>query len=329
MKAPRRLLVIKLSSLGDLFHALPAVRALKEFGVEEVHWVTQPEYCELLSCFDDVDLAIPFPRKNFASKGVAFFKKLRLERYDAVIDFQGLFKSAGVACAARSKMSVGPSFLKEAPPWIYTQVAKSRGLQHAADTCMDSAVTLGADGESLQFPVSFPAEQRKGLSSKRVGLAPYSRWPAKNWPLSAFGELANELIQQAGVEIILIGGPADRPALEELKGQIEGPVTNTAGELSLIALGSAIASLDLLITNDSGPMHIADALGTPLVALFGPTDPDRTGPYQQREFVIRPRFEPGKEPEHRAYRDPDASIIERITVSEVYTLAVKRLDEAK
>ena len=284
-----RILVIKMSSLGDLFHALPAVRALKAGLHATVDWVVQPEYTELARCFTDVDRVIVFPRRGFWKGLAGFARTLREREYDLVIDLQGLAKSAFVARLARGRRRIGPSFHREGAHLLYGEVAGVRNKErHAVEEVLDVVRHLGLEAHAPVFPVSFP---KKTLvePSPRVALVPCSRWITKNWPAERFAEVGLELRKLAGATIFLIGSKADVEACRGIESRIGRDVVNTAGATSLAEMGSLLQEMDLVITVDSGPMHVAAAVGRPVLALFGATDPKRTGPYgSQHRILVSP-----------------------------------------
>ena len=281
-----RILVIKLSSLGDLFHALPAVHRLRLGLQAPVDWVTQPEYVDLVKCFTDVERVIAFPRRDFIRRAPGFLRELRRERYGHIIDLQGLLKSALVARLARGTERIGPSFHREGAGFAYTQVAGARDRQrHAVNEGMDVLRLLGLPDSPAEFPVRFPkapiAEARP-----RVGVVPVSRWTTKNWPAASFASVARTLQSRARASLFLIGGSDSVDACAEITARLDRPPVNSAGRLSLVETGSLIAGLDLLIANDSGPMHMAAALGVPVLSVFGATDPRRTGPFGAGHEVV-------------------------------------------
>lgn len=284
-----RILVVKMSSLGDLFHALPAVRELKTGLRATVDWVVQPEYADLAKCFTDVDRVLVFPRRGFW-KGIAgFVRTLREREYDLIIDLQGLMKSALVARLARGRRRIGPSFHREGAHVFYTEVAGPRNKErHAVDEVLDVVRHLGLEVHAPAFPVVFP---KKTLveRSPRVALVPCSRWVTKNWPAERFAELGFELRKRAGATIFLVGGKADVDTCRRIESRLSRDVVNTAGTTSLADMGSLLQEMDLVITVDSGPMHVAAAVGRPVLALFGATDPKRTGPHgSQHRIIVSP-----------------------------------------
>ncbi|HMP76664.1 MAG TPA: glycosyltransferase family 9 protein [Kiritimatiellia bacterium] len=282
-----RILVIKLSSLGDLFHALPAVHRIHRHTGAVIDWVCHDIYVDLVRHFGPVHRVIGFPRRSFAKRGRDFLRMLREEEYDLALDFQGLLKSAFVTRAARAGRRVGPSFSREGSRFFYDEVSgPTNKNRHAVDECLDTARLLGCGDQPVEFPIEFPVFPLD-LPRPRIGLLPCSRRAEKNWPVARFAEVARALRARASASLLVLGGPADAGPCAALTAAIGEGAHNWCGRTSMIELGGLIRELDLLITVDSGPMHVAAAVGTPTVAVFGPTDPVRTGPYGPAHRVIR------------------------------------------
>lgn len=281
-----KILIIKMSSLGDLFHALPTVHNLKQLTGASIDWVTQPEYTELVGCFNDVTRVIPFPRRHLWSKSLEFLRALRQERYDYIIDLQGLLKSAVVGLGARGGKTIGPSYNREGSKYLYSAVAGQKNKErHAVDEALDVVRYLGLEVLPPAFPVSFPtcviAEKHP-----RIALVPCSRWPTKNWPAERFIELGQRLQKQLAASLFIVGGKADQATCNQIQAGLTDKAINTCGKSSLVELGSLLQEMDLVITVDSGPMHMAAALNRPVLAIFGSTNPLRTGPYGHGHRVI-------------------------------------------
>jgi len=283
------ILVVKLSSLGDLFHALPAVHNLKVGLGAEIDWVTQREYSELVSCFDDVRRVIPFTRRGPSRKPLSFLKALRAERYDMVLDMQGLLKSGLITRLARAGRRIGPSFQRECAWLFYHAVAGKRDKErHAVEENFDVVQFLGLDPMPPEFPVTFPVVELEG-NGPHVAVIPSSRWVTKDWTPAGFAAAARYLRDERGARIYLMGGPGDAARCADISRMMGDGAINLAGKTSLVEMGSYLAAMDLLMANDSGPVHIAAAVGTPSLVLFGPTCPMRTGPYGDTHRIVRSR----------------------------------------
>lgn len=280
-----RVLIVKLSSLGDLFHALPTVDRIHQEWGALVDWVANEAYVPLVERFGPVNRVIGFPRRHFAAKAGRFLAELRRERYDYVFDLQGLMKSALTARAARAGKRIGPSFHREGSCLLYDAVAGPRNKnRHAVDENLDLLDYLGIARGTPRFPVDFDRPSAALPPGPRIGLVPCSRWKTKNWPPEYFIEIAKALAPRA--RLFLFGSPEDRETCREIARESGHVVTDLCAKTSLVELGGWLAAMDLVITVDSGPMHIAAATGTPVLALFGATDHRRTGPYGPRHQVL-------------------------------------------
>ncbi|MBU0715604.1 MAG: glycosyltransferase family 9 protein [Verrucomicrobia bacterium] len=322
-----RVLVVKLSSLGDLFHALPAVHCLKAGLQATVDWVVHPAYQELVACFTDVDRVIPLARDVWSGVLIGDVRALRAEPYDLIVDLQGILKSALASRLARGSQRIGPSFHREGSRLFYQTIAGPRNKdRHAVEENLDVVRHLGLPVLPPVFPLEFPM-QLVGEPEPRVALIPFSRWPSKNWPMPSFVQTGRDLQEHANASIFLIGGAAEAAACAEMEKEFKGRVMNLAGKLSLPQLGGVLQAMNLVIANDSGPMHMAASLGTPVLAVFGPTDKKRTGPYGDRNRVVagnlrcQPCFA-------ERCKFKDGSCVRAITSECVMTIALEMLNVA-
>lgn len=327
MAEVRRVLVVKLSALGDLFHAMPVIHGLKARYACPVDWVTQPEYAELAGCHRDVDRVVCFPRRGGPAAWRSFVRELRRERYDLAVDLQGLFKSGLTLGLSRASRKIAPSAPREGAGWFAREVPKAQAASpHALDRLLDTLRHLEIPCDSLVWPLDFPAAVPLPGGRPRLAVAPKSRWPAKDWPLERFAEALQRLRAARDVDVVVIGGPADRTAGEHLLEALNGDrVWNLCGQTPLMHLGAQLREVDCLLCNDSGPMHFAAAVGTPLIALFGPTDPAKTGPWGDGHTVLRPPPGPGGYPDPRVYKDPDNRFIHSLQVDDVVNAVLDRL----
>jgi len=323
------LLIVKLSSLGDLFHALPAAHNLKEGLGATVDWVVQREYSGIVACFDDVRRVIPFDRRGRDRRPGVFLKALRAERYDMVIDMQGLLKSALITRLARTSRRIGPSYHREGSRLFYHAVAGRRDKsRHAVEENLDPVRYLGLDCMPPVFAVTFPPLHLPA-TGPRVAVVPSSRWVTKDWTPAGFAAAARTLHEERGATVYLMGGPADVARCADIERMMGGGVVNLAGKTSLVEMGGYLAAMDLLVANDSGPVHMAASVNTPSLVLFGPTCPARTGPYGDAHRVVqsapldcRPCFMRDCAPKHhRCMSD--------ITADHVSQVALEMLDQAR
>lgn len=298
MAEPRRILVVKLSSLGDTLHALPAVAELRDRLPATVDWAVQPAFAPLVRAFACVDRVFEVPRPSRPREWArALLALRRAGPWDLVVDLQGLLKSALVARAARAPRRIGPSFAREGSRLLYTEIAGRRDKsRHAIDECFDVLRHLGIPVPAEpRFPLSVPAPdpdaldppELASLSGPRVAVAPYSRWPSKNWPAERFAEAIRLLVQERGARVHVLGGPGDRAGAQAILDAAGVPAANHCGAFSLVESAGLLSRCEALLTNDSGPMHLAAALGVRCVALFGPTSAARTGPYGPRHAILR------------------------------------------
>lgn len=327
-KTQSRILIVKMSSLGDLVHALPAVHRLKVGLNAAVDWVVQPEYVDLVRGFTDVDRIIVYPRRSFFRSFRRFVRELRAQNYDLIVDLQGILKSALVAHLALGEERLGPSFHREGSRRLYSAVAgPANRNRHAVDQNLDIVRYLQWPLTAPEFHLAVPL----ALLSEpppRVALIPFSRWPSKNWPVAAWLELGRELREQKGASLFLIGGAEDVAAGAQLEREFKGRVLNLVGKLSLPQLAGLLKEMNLVIAGDTGPMHLAAAVGAPVLALFGPTDPVRTGPYGPVHRVVKNklRCQPCFD---RICRFRDHSCLRAITPAQVLLVALEMLGQTE
>ena len=276
-----RILVVRLGAMGDIIHALPAAASLKlGFPGWQVTWVVEPRWAPLLQANPFVDRVVLLDRTG---AGLArAWRDLRAERFDFAVDFQGLIKSALVACAARTERIYGfdRSIAREPlAAMFYSDRVPARSA-HRVDRNLELAAAARASTSLHLFPLP-PGRAEGDLPAGAFVLAsPLSGWRAKQWPLEYYARLAQRLRREADVPLVLNGPPAEREALAGVAGamlhlsSIEGLIDATRRAAAVVGV-------------DSGPLHVAAALAKPGVAIFGPTDPAQTGPYGGSFAVLR------------------------------------------
>ncbi len=304
-----RYLIVKPSSLGDVIHAFPAVSLLaKQKPHAKIDWVVVPAFEPIVRMHPNVDRVIPFPRKElgklktFPSCALKFAKMIREERYTAVIDLQGLLRSGLITSLARTRKVVGPKKTKEKiTRWFYDKKIDSGedSLHAVRKNYRLMAEFLGVDPmgkpetEFLknESEAAGIAELMKALPAGPViAIAPGARWPSKCWPISYFSDTA-KLLKQAvpDCSFLILGTKDESEMAKELVSTLDAPCLDLTGKTSVAGLLEAIRASDVLFCNDSGPMHIAAALTVPVVCMFAPTDPEKTGPFSEKAIVLTPK----------------------------------------
>jgi lipopolysaccharide heptosyltransferase I len=304
----RRILMIKPSSPGDIIHALPVLHALRSrYPSAHIAWLVASGFADLIACDPALDEVIQFDRRRFGRIGrslsvtrdfIQFLRRLRAQRFDLVIDLQGLFRSGFLAWCTGAKSRIGPVRAREMSWFFYTdRIPLDARSQHAADANYNLARVLGFEETPMDFTICVSQDDREkarallreaGITSKPcIVLVPGTRWQTKCWPAERFGQLAARLQHQTGLKSVLVGGPDDCAAGDAAVAASLGAATNLCGRTSLRQLAALIHRAALVVTADSMPMHMAAALDRPLVALFGPTNPSRTGPYGRKADVLQ------------------------------------------
>lgn len=292
---PQRVLVVKPSSLGDVVHSLPFLAALKQTYPEaEVHWVIATSLMGLLEGHPLITRLWPVDKDSWkrpvrawqtARELCSLFKGLKDQKFDLTVDLQGLLRSGVIAKASASVVRVGFSEAREGSGLFYTDKVSGGTDVHAVTRNLKIAKALGCDiTNSPTFPL--PVGQRPDGFTLAEGdyavFAPGARWQTKRWPVESFGALAREL----DLKCVVVGTGADREMAGRIVAASGGRAMSLAGETGLKGLVEVIRGAAYMVSTDTGPMHLAAALGVPVVALFGPTDPVRTGPFGTGHCIV-------------------------------------------
>jgi len=305
-----KILIIKPSSLGDIIHSLPFLGALRgKYPDAYIAWLVNRELSAFLKGNPLIDEIIEFERQEWAGP-IRFIRKtggflkfvrcIRERRFDICIDLQGLFRSAFLAGASGAPLRMGLADAREFGSLFYNAkvVAPTKDM-HAVDRYLLFGLPLGLEDVKVEFPINITkaaeAKAAELVPRKKghlvIGISPAARWPTKRLPIEIFAEVAAGISRNHEAQFVLLGTEADKENIDKLEELLHNGAVNLAGRTTLADLSAVIRRMDLLLTNDSAPMHLADALGVKLVAVFGPTSPVRTGPYFQRENVVRARLE--------------------------------------
>jgi len=327
-----KILIIKLSAIGDVIHTLPALALLRRCVPEcSLNWVVEEKAAGILAGHPYLDKVIVSGRKRWIHdlarpsrwpavfrEAASFIRELRAERYDLVIDFQGLFKSAILVLLSRGARKVGYgktrelSYLAlthriEPPPaevhavdkniGLVEAVLKLNGISSSGRTEQGTAASHYHLAANSGLAVPAQKEQRgvdELLRSSRfdpctplILINAPAGWKTKRWDGEKMAALADCLVSTYNAHLMYIGTAGDAAYIDGIIARMRHPAVNAAGRTTLKELACLISTARLFITTDSGPMHLAAAVGTPVVALFGPTAPWRTGPYTERARIVR------------------------------------------
>jgi lipopolysaccharide heptosyltransferase I len=292
----RRIALLKPSALGDIVHSLPVLTALRgRFPEAHITWVVNRGYEPLLRGHPDLDETLPFDRGAARSGPILgalnfarFLSHLRARRFDLVIDLQGLFRSALMTLATGAPRRVGLSSAREGATWFYTDVVRVADYNalHAVERYWLLAEALGAGAGPVQFrvPLTEPARRwaaalLRDCPKPWLVFAVGSRWMTKRWPPQHFAELARRAQRDFGGTVLFIGGGDEVGLSRQTAFLLSGPVRDLTGATSLPQLTALLSLADAVVANDTGPLHLAAALGRPVVAPYTCTQVGLTGPY--------------------------------------------------
>jgi lipopolysaccharide heptosyltransferase I len=289
-----KVLIVRLGALGDIVHAVPAAAALRRaYPDARIDWVVDARhasFAELVTCIDRV---VPLEKPTL-SAWLQLVQMLRPARYDVALDFQGLMKSAVIARASGARRVAGFSIWhlreKGARPF-YSEVGNGEQAPHVIQKNLNLLGVIGVDAADVEFPLAHSASAvveavKAQASGGRIALInPGAAWPNKRWPASRFGEVAAFLKEVRELEPFVLWGPSEQSLAEDVVRASGGaaqvaPATTTADLLELSRTAA------LMVSGDTGPLHIAGAAGTPIVAIFGPTDAERNGPWAAGDVVV-------------------------------------------
>ncbi len=337
----KKILIIKPSSLGDIVHSLPTLKAVRQlFPKAFISWLVKEEWAGILAGNPYLDEILSFP---FTLKGMPqIIGSVRKRRFDLVLDLQGLLRSSVISLLSGASIRIGYDSAREGAKIFYTERVRVPSLDiHAVDRYMLSVGIEGFKPTQSDFCIRVDQSDtgyvremlaiNNSLNSPLIAINPQARWKTKVWHQERFDLLADLLADKLGARIVLVGSdkkasgvekavdthgfasdlPSEQserewdgrsPEIEQrakralrgrlhpalpVEGATQAPIIDMRGKTNLKQLAALLKEVDLLVTNDSGPMHIAAALGTPVLAIFGPTDPKRTGPYGEIHRVIR------------------------------------------
>jgi heptosyltransferase-1 len=329
--ADPRFLLVRLGSLGDIVHALPAAAALRDaFPGGRVDWVVEPRWARVLEGNPDLSEVISLDRRS-AGTIMGAVRKLRAAKYTCAVDFQGLYKSALLAFASGAPRRIGfqSGYAREGlAASFYTERLNPRGA-HKVEHNLALVERAGARVSKPRFPLAIRPEDRDRVSRELAAhklneyfvLNPGGGWRSKCWPAERYGELHHRLAERYRWRGIVSFGPGEQELAQRVV-EAAGKLAPVAIPLDLGPLMALLCRAKFVVSADSGPLHLASALGVPIVGLFGPTDPSRNGPYSSCDAVVRnPRY---CETTYRRGSSYSAGMLS-ITVEQVLDAIVQRL----
>ncbi len=292
----QRFLLVRLGSLGDIVHALPAAAALRDtFPEARIDWVVDPKWTRVLEGNSDLNNVISLERKSAAGI-VAAVKQLRAAHYTHAIDFQGLYKSALLAFASGAPRRIGfqSSYAREGPASIfYTDRLNPQGA-HKIDHNLTLAERAGAQIANPRFSLAIRPEDDAYVSRELAArnlheyfvLNPGGGWRSKCWPPERYGGLHRRLVERHRLRGIITFGPGEENLAQEII-RAAGDPSPIALPLELGPLMALLRRARFVVSADTGPLHLASALNAPVIGLYGPTDPSRNGPYSREDVAVR------------------------------------------
>jgi lipopolysaccharide heptosyltransferase I len=303
--SPQRVCLIKPSAVGDIVNALPVLSALRQRWPEAwIAWVVNQSFRGLLDGHPALDEVIAYDRRGakLTPAGVArlsgFLQQLASGRFDLAVDLQGLLRSGIMALATGARVRVGLSDAREGAARFYTHQVPSpgaRGTVHAVDRLLRLAEVFGADVRKPRFVVPCAAEDRawareavRDVPRPRLMLNLGASWKTKRWPPHQFAVIARRAHEARRAGLIAIGSAEDSPRVAELRGCLDPiAVLDLCGRTTLRQVAALALESDLVLSNDSGPLHLARAAGARVVGLYTCTSPQLHGPYGRDAVTIQ------------------------------------------
>jgi lipopolysaccharide heptosyltransferase I len=292
-----RFLIVRLGSLGDLVHTLPAVAAIRRAHPEAViDWLVEAPHAPFLELVPVVTRVITL-RERTARGWLAVRRELRARRYDIALDFQGLIKSAALARLSGASRVVGfdtDGLRERLAALFYGGRIGATGGRHVIYKNLALAQAAGGRAASASDPLEFPIAAVKSAAVRTIHelgvdafmlVNPGAAWPNKRWAPEQLGDVARAVWERHHLQSVVLWGPGERPIADAVVAA-SGGATMAAPATGLADLIALARDAKIVLSGDTGPLHIAAAVGTPAVALFGPTDPDRNGPWMPDDIAL-------------------------------------------
>ncbi|MEE2821487.1 MAG: glycosyltransferase family 9 protein [Acidobacteriota bacterium] len=339
--APPKVLIVKLGSFGDILHTIPAQQHIHQCRPDiEIHWLTEPPYAELLSKIPGITHVWVAATKEWRKKigslagSIQLIRSLRKQHFDIALDFQGLVKSAVLARLSGAQQVIGfPQNQSKEPASVHfysdTLTRNLPSKLHAIEINLEltRAVNCRPNGANPLIPLDIPPEAftyiEQQLSMAKISspilINPGAGWVTKRWPEQNYGRLLYELSRKLDRPVIITYGPGEEELVDRVKIAAECDVTTFP--TNFFQLAALCRSSQLMVAGDTGPLHLAVALGTPTVAILGPTAPWRNGPFNPEDVIVK-RYLPCS---NSYKRTCDQFICMDIPVKDVFDAILRRL----
>lgn len=343
--APRRVLIIRPSALGDVARTVPALRTLrKALPDARIDWVVNEGFVDAVRHHPSLNEVIPFPRRRFgamlsspaaAREARAWFARLRERHYDLVFDLQGLLRSGFLTWVTGAPRRVGFARAKEFAWLGYNRRHRVDPELHTVDHML---ALIEAEGFTLErdLRLHVGAEDRRWLAEFLAGhglaqggfftIAPTAQWLCKCWPIDRYAQVVRRLLQEgiAGKAAVILAAPHERAQVQPLIDALGPGAPVHFPQTSVGQMMAILSRTKLLVCNDSAPLHIAVGFERPIVSIFGPTDPRRVGPYRRADAVVEPEELVGvRRVDYRRQRD-DQSVIARVPFEAVWARVLEQ-----
>ena len=332
--SPASFLIVRLGALGDVVHAIPVVSALRDaYPSAAIGWLVQPRFAPLLHLVEGLDHVYPLERRT----GTQAIRDVRRAGYEVCLDLQGLLKSAAVARFSGARRVIGFSrpLLRESAASLAYSETGGDGTGHVIDKNLSLLTLVGVTTRERRFPLRVPetpvvtcTQQMLGGKGSQVPFAainPGAAWPNKRWPAERFGELAARLHDRFGLRSAVLWGPEEATLAAAVVRASRGAAL-MAPQTTMVEMLALAGAARVMVSGDTGPLHLAAAAGTPVVGLYGPTPPGRNGPWDPRDRVVS---------NHEACTcvfkrqcTGTAWCLEQVSVDAVMTAIVARLEAA-
>ena len=344
--APKRVLIVRPSALGDVARTVPALATVSRHWPDaQVDWLVNTPFADVIAAHPALSQVIAFDRQRLAGfarrrdatrAGLELWRTLRHNNYDVVYDLQGLARSGLLTRLTHAPRRVGFADARELAWLGYNVRHRVDGYRHTVDQML---ALLAGEGMQPVYDLQLhvpPSDRRwldaflheHHLQAGYACVAPTARWRCKCWPTPKYAQLIQRLLASglAGDRVVIIAAPGEREQVHDLlsrlpaerRGHVLWPTTSVGQMMAILSRSR------LLVSNDSAPLHVAVGLARPVVAIFGPTDPARVGPYGRARSVVQPASLRAAHRHHhpnpRAYRihPDDQSLIDEVTVEQVW-----------